>query len=63
MVNRIKELCAAKGMSIYRLEKMLGFSHNSVAKWDKHSPSIDKVIMVAQFFGVPVDDLVPKEDA
>ena len=62
MVNRIKELCAEKGISVYKLEKMLGFSHNSVAKWDKHSPSIDKVFMVARFFGVTMDDLIPKED-
>ena len=61
MVDRIKALCAEKGLSMYRLEKMLGFAHNSIVKWDRHSPSIDKVVYVAEFFGVTVDDLVKEE--
>lgn len=57
MVDKIKTLCAEKGLSLYRLEKMLGLSNNSIVKWDKHKPSIDKVVYVAEFFGVTVDEL------
>lgn len=56
--DRIKELCTQKGISIYRLEKDLGFSSCSICKWKTSSPSVDKVQKVADYFGVTVNYLL-----
>ena len=62
MVEKIRALCRNSGITLYRLEQLLGFSHNSIRKWDDHSPSFEKVIYVAEYFGISVNDLVPKEE-
>lgn len=56
--DRIKELCTKKGISIYRLEKDLGFSSCSICKWKTSSPSVDKVQKVADYFDVTVNYLL-----
>lgn len=52
--SKVKELCRQKGISIYALEKALGFSTASISKWNTSSPRIDRLQKVAEFFGVPV---------
>lgn len=59
--DRIKELCAKKGISIYRLEKDLGFSSCSICKWKTSTPSVDKVQKVANYFEVTVNYLLEGE--
>lgn len=56
--DRIKELCVKNKISIYKLEKSLGFSSNSICKWKTSTPSVDKVQKVANYFGVTVDYLL-----
>ena len=61
LVNRIRELCREHGISIRKLEIALGFSPKSIVKWDDHTPSIEKVMAVADYFGITVDDLLRTE--
>lgn len=56
--EKIKELAAAKHMSIAELERTLGFSNGLLYKWTKTSPSIDKVQMIADYFDVTTDYLL-----
>ncbi|MDU4960164.1 MAG: helix-turn-helix transcriptional regulator [Sporomusaceae bacterium] len=58
LVSKIQNLCQYQDISILQLEKKLGLSRGAVYKWDRSSPSIDKVLKVAQYFGTPVDDLL-----
>lgn len=60
MYEKIKLLCEQKGIKISRLEGDLGLPH-SIYRWDTHSPSIDKVKAVADYFGVSVDYLLRDE--
>ena len=55
IVDIVKNLCAEQKISIAELEKRLGFSTSSVAKWDNHAPSSVKLQRVAEYFGVSVD--------
>ena len=57
LYDRIKALCAQKGISVRELEKQMGFSYGSVAKWKNHAPSFDKIVKIADFFGVPNEAL------
>ncbi len=58
MRDRIRK-CARerKNMSLPQLEIALGFSSGLISKWDKSSPSIDKVAKVAAFLNVSIDYL------
>ena len=57
MLEKIKKLCLAQGITITQLENLLGWSR-SIYKWDTNKPSIDKVKAVADYFDVTVDSLV-----
>ncbi|MDE6566527.1 MAG: helix-turn-helix domain-containing protein [Lachnospiraceae bacterium] len=55
--QKIKEECRKRGITISQLEKELGFSVGSIGKWSQSAPSIEKVVAVADFFGLSVDEL------
>ena len=61
MLEKIKELCKEKGMSISQLEQSLGFGNKAIYKWDEQTPGIDRVKKVADYFGVTVDYLISDE--
>lgn len=52
IVERIKETINQKGLSMRELEKELGFGRAAIYKWDKNSPSVDKIIAVSNFLHV-----------
>lgn len=58
MFENIKSLCEEKGISFHQLEKALGFSNGTIARFAKHDPRLSAVKAVADFFGVTVDDLL-----
>lgn len=58
MLEYIQNLCKKNGITISRLEKELGFSNGSIYKWDKTSPSVEKVIKVAKFFNVSIEEIL-----
>lgn len=57
-LDRIKVLCKENGINITTLENKCGFSQNSIVKWAKTSPSVDKIISVARYFNVSADYLL-----
>lgn len=59
--SRIKELCSQRGISIYRLEKELGFSSCSICKWNVSVPSAEKLQKVADYFNVPISYFLDSE--
>ena len=62
LLEKIKALCESKGVTVYRLEKDLGFSSGSVSKWDTNSPSVEKAKAVADYFGVSVESLLKQKN-
>ena len=56
--DNVKKLCDQKGISIWRLERDLGFSNRSVSKWNDSEPGIRKVQKVADYLGVPIEKLL-----
>jgi transcriptional regulator with XRE-family HTH domain len=58
----IKDLAAAKKMSIAEVERKLDFSNGSLYKWTRTSPSGEKLKKVADFFDVSVDYLLGREE-
>jgi transcriptional regulator with XRE-family HTH domain len=60
--GNIRTLAAKKGYSIRQLEEKLGFGNGTFRRWNTNSPSIDKVIKVADALNVTVEELVGKEN-
>jgi len=62
--EKVKDLCIKKNISIYKLEKELGFSAHIIVKWKKSTPSADKLKLLADYFGVAIEYfLEEKEEA
>lgn len=62
MLASIKRLCKAQKKTISRMEKDLGFAQNSVTRWDKNTPSVDKVAAVAAYLGTTVDAIIREDE-
>lgn len=57
MVERIRELCKKNGITINQLEKEVGFGVGTISKWDKSSPKVKSIALVAEALGVTIDYL------
>lgn len=58
ILENIRRLCQAQGISIARLEKVLGLGNATIRNWSVSSPSAEKLKKVADYFGTTVDDLL-----
>ena len=66
ILDNVKRLCREHGTSITELERAVGIGMGSVYKWGKSSPSVNAVKLMADFFGVTVDEMLidrPAQDA
>lgn len=61
ITERISQMCESKGISINKLEQETGIGRGNVARWTDHSPSLDKIQRVAEYFGITVSDLLGEE--
>ena len=63
IADRIKEICAQKGTSMYKLEKQLNLGNGTIDKWGKNGrqPTYDKAVAVANALGVSTDYLLAGE--
>lgn len=59
--KKVEQLCRKREISIYRLEKELGFSASSIAKWKVSMPVVDKLKAVADYFGVSIEYFLEDE--
>lgn len=62
MVEKIKALAKERNMKISDVEQKCKIGQRSIYNWDEHKPSIDKVLRVANYLGVTVDELVEGGD-
>lgn len=61
MYERIKELCALKGISIQALEKEASLSNGAISKWTISTPKADALYRVAIILGTTSDYLLTGE--
>lgn len=54
LVDRIKLAAGENGLTLAAIEKKLGFGNSTIRKWDKNSPSLDKVTATANLLDVSV---------
>lgn len=63
MFSIISEKAKARGMTVAQVEKAADIGHQTIRRWDTHSPSIDKVFRVARVLDCTVDELIAEPDA
>lgn len=64
IAQNTRELCKKNNISISKLNEDCGFSKNFINEMEKKSasPSIDKVIAIANYFDVSLDSLVNRHN-
>lgn len=55
LYDKIKGVCKEKGVSVSLVEKESGLSNGTISKWNKSSPTVDKLKAVADYFGVSIE--------
>ncbi|WP_247942312.1 helix-turn-helix domain-containing protein [Streptococcus mitis] len=58
LYDKIKEVAKTKSLSIYRIERDLGFSNGSLRKWNNSTPSATSLKKVANYLNVTSDELL-----
>lgn len=58
MLDRILQLCDKEKIKIAQLERELGFGNGTIKRWAGSYPGADKVLKVANHFGVTTDYLL-----
>ncbi len=58
IVNSIKKLCDKNNIPIGQFEKEAGLSKGLISKWKEKPPSLDKIVAIADYFNVSVDEVI-----
>lgn len=62
LYERIKQLAQGKKLTIAELEREIGISNGQIRKWQNQTPGVDKIKLVADYFGVTTDYLLGRTD-
>lgn len=63
IVNSIKELCKKHGITANYLETEIGASQGLISRWLKTTPSLDKLIDIADYFDVSLDNVIGRNNS
>ena len=59
--TRIKNLAKMHGLSVTEVERMSGVGERQITRWDKNSPSFEKVLAVCDCLHITVEELLERE--
>lgn len=65
IVNRVKELRTAAGMTQKALADQLGVTVPTVSKWElqKRTPELTQIFRMTLIFGVPIEEIVQRTES
>lgn len=65
IVNRVKELRTAAGMTQKALADQLGVTVPTVSKWElgQRTPELEKVFRMTLIFGVSIEEIVQRTES
>lgn len=65
IVNRVKELRTAAGMTQKTLADQLGVTVPTVSKWElgQRTPELEKIFRMTLIFGVGIDQIVQRTES
>ena len=62
MIDNIKALCKKHNITITKLEEELGMSQGLISRWTKSAPSLSRIIDIADYFNVSLDEIVGRQE-
>ena len=62
IVDRIRELCQQRGISITKLESALGYGNGSISKPSTNAMRSDRLMTIANYLGVSMEYLMTGKD-
>ncbi len=62
IVERIKQECQIKNITISSLEHQNGLSTGAISKWNSSSPSAENLYKVSKFLDISMEYLITGED-
>lgn len=62
LIDNIRSLCKKNKVSLSKLETDLYLSPGLISRWNKNTPSLDKIADIADYFGVTIDELVGRSN-
>lgn len=65
IVNKIKKLRTAAGMTQKELADQLGVTVPTVSKWElgQRTPELERVFRMTLIFGVPIEEIVQRTES
>ena len=65
IVNRVKKLRTAAGMTQKELADQLGVTVPTVSKWElgQRTPELERVFRMPLIFGVPIEEIVQRTES
>lgn len=60
--KKIQALCKEHGISVTSLENKCGIGHGTIAKWDGSAPTISTLKKIADYFEIPICEIVEDYD-
>lgn len=57
LVKTVRDLCKKNNIPVSKLETDLNFGAGLISRWVKSSPSIDKIIDIADYFHISLDEV------
>lgn len=61
ILENVKRMCKERNISIAYLERELSIGNGTIARWERSSPRVETLKLVADYFGCTVDDLLKEE--
>lgn len=58
LVGRIETAAKGKGLTFKALEREIGLGNGTIKRWEVQSPRLDKLVMVADYLHISLDELV-----
>ena len=64
MYETFKRLLDERNLTSYQVSKDIGISQATLSDWKlgKSKPKVDKLIKIARYFGVPLEEFIEKEN-
>lgn len=61
LVKSVRDLCKKNNIPISQLESELNFGAGLISRWTKSSPSLDKIVDIADYYRVTLDEVVGRK--
>ena len=62
IATKIRQMCSDRNITIAELERETGIGNGVISRWDTLNPRVDRLKLVADYFGVSMDELLKPSD-